>query len=209
MTETPLAYADRVRTLLGYRTVSQLLADDHNVFIDPFSALLSAHAQIGRGNMFSPNVRIDAVADSLHIGDRNCFFEGTRIDATGGGRVTIGADNEFGPHAVALLANRAGAVITVGCRVRLMGRVDVAGASRLEDGSQIIGDISAANISLAGGGSHRDADPDLRGAVLKGRGRATGVVLARGHVINGDGDFAAAAVEAQSFYHPRTRSADT
>jgi len=203
MTETPLAYADRVRTQRGYRTVSQLLADDHNIFIDPFSVLLSAHARIGTGNVFFPNVRIDADADSVRIGDDNRFFEGTRIDATGGGRVSIGADNEFGPHAVALLANRPDAVITVGSRVRLIGSVDVAGASTLGDGSQILGDVSAVHVSLAGGGSHRDPDPDLRGAVLKGRGRATGLVLARGQVINADGDFATATVEAQSVYHPR------
>lgn len=203
MTETPLAYADRVRTLLGYRTVSELIADDRNVFIDPYSALLSVHARIGTGNVFSPNVRIDAESDALRIGDGNRFFEGTRIEATDGGRVSIGADNEFGPHAVALLANRHDAVITVVSRVRLIGRIDLAGASTLGDGSQILGDVTAVNVSLVGGGSHRDPDPDLRGAVLKGRGRATGLTLARGHVINADGDFATAAVEAQSVYHPR------
>ena len=192
-----------VLMLLGYRTVSELLADDHNVFIDPYSALLSVHARIGTGNVFSPNVRIDAESDALRIGDGNRFFEGTRIEATDGGRVSIGADNEFGPHAVALLANRHDAVITVGSRVRLIGRIDLAGASTLGDGSQILGDVTAVNVSLVGGGSHRDPDPDLRGAVLKGRGRATGLTLARGHVINADGSFATAAVEAQSVYHPR------
>jgi len=208
MAETPLTYADRARALQGYRTVSRLIADDDNVFLDPYSALISDHAHIGTGNVFYPNVRIDAVPSSLRIGDDNRFFEGTRIDATGGGRVDIGDTNEFGPHAVALLANRPDATITVGNRVRLRGTIDVAGASTLEDGSQILGDISAVNVALTGGGSHREADPDLRGAVLKGRGRATGVAVARGHVINGDGDFATAAVEAQSVYHPHPRSAE-
>ncbi|MFJ6531116.1 hypothetical protein [Microbacterium sp. NPDC091662] len=203
MTEAPLAYADRVRASRGYLTVSQLIADDLNVFLDPFSTLLSAHARIGTGNVFGPNVRVDADSDALRIGDDNRFFEGTRIEATSGGRVSIGADNEFGPHAVALLANRPDAVIAIGSRVRLIGRIDLAGASTLGDGSQILGDITAVNVALVGGGSHRDPDPDQRGAVLKGRGRASGLTLARGHVINGDGHFATAAVEAQSVYHPR------
>lgn len=204
MTHTPLGYADRVRASRGYRTVSQLIADDLNVFLDPFSALLSAHAEIGTGNVFCPNVRIDADPGTLLIGDDNRFFEGTRIEATGGGRVSIGTDNEFGPHAVALLANRSDSVITIGSRVRLIGRIDLAGASTLGDGSQILGDVTAVNVALASGGSHRDPDPDLRGTVLKGRGRATGLALARGHVINADGDFGTAAVEAQSVYHPRS-----
>jgi acetyltransferase-like isoleucine patch superfamily enzyme len=204
MAETPLAYADRVRTLQGYRTVSRLLADGDNIFIDPFSALISTHARIGTGNVFYPNVRIDAVPGTVRIGDNNRFFEGTRIDATGGGHVAIDSDNEFGPHAVTLMANRPGAAITIRRGVRLLGRIEVAGVSDLEDGSQILGDINAVNVSLAGGGSHREPDPDLRGAVLKGRGRATGIVLGRGQVINGDGDFAASPVEEQSVYHPRT-----
>ncbi|MGH3689447.1 MAG: hypothetical protein ACRDT7_04750 [Microbacterium sp.] len=204
MAENPLAYADRVRMLQGYRTVSQLLADGDNVFLDPYSVLISTHARIGVENVFYPNVRIDAVSETLRIGDDNRFFEGTRIDATGGGRVTIDSDNEFGPHAVALMANRLGAAITIGRGVRLLGRIDVAGVSELGHGTQILGDINAVNVSLVGGGSHREPDPDLRGAVLKGRGRATGIVLGRGHVINGDGDFAVCPVESQSVYHPRT-----
>ena len=202
MTETPLAYADRVRADRGYLTVSELIADTRNVFLDPHSTLLSSHVRMGTGNVFFPNVRFDADSDSLLIGDRNQFFEGTRIDARAGGRIAIGGENEFGPHAVTLLGNRPDSTVTVGDRVRLRGKIDVAGASRLGDGCQILGDVSAMSVELGGGGSYRDVDPDLRGAVLKGRGHASRIVLHQGQVINGDGDFAAAAIERQSVYHP-------
>ncbi|MGO4487432.1 hypothetical protein [Microbacterium sp. 2RAF4] len=95
MTETPLAYADRVRADRGYLTVSELIADVGNVFLDPCSTLVSTHARMGSGNVFFPNVRLDADPESLRIGDRNHFFEGTRIAAGGGGRIDIGDDNEF------------------------------------------------------------------------------------------------------------------
>lgn len=207
MTETPLAYADRVRADRGYLTASELIADTRNVFLDPYSTLVSAHVHMGTGNVFFPNVRFDADPDSLLIGDRNHFFEGTRIDARAGGRIDIGAENEFGPHAVTLLGNRPDSTVTVGDRVRLRGKIDVAGASRLGDGCQILGDVSAESVELGGGGSYRDADPDLRGAVLKGRGHASRIVLLRGQVVNGEGEFAAAAIERQSVYHPRPDSA--
>lgn len=203
MTETPLAYADRVRADRDYVTVTELIADARNVFLDPYSTLVSAHAHIGTGNVFFPNVRLDADLESLRIGDRNHFFEGTRIAAGGGGRIDIGDDNEFGPHAVTVLADRPDSTIAVRSLVRLRGRIDLSGASVLEDGSQILGDVSAISVELGGGSSYQDADPDRRGAVLKGRGRAARIVLRRGQVINGDGDFAAAAVECQSVYRPR------
>ncbi|MFD8768280.1 hypothetical protein [Microbacterium oxydans] len=164
MTETPLAYTDRVRADRGYLTVSELIADAQNVFLDPYSTLVSAHVRTGTGNVFFPHVRFDAGPDSL--------------------------------------LNRPDSTVTVGDRVRLRGKIDVAGASRLGDGCQILGDVSAISVDLGGGGSYRDVDPDLRGAVLKGRGHASRIVLHQGHVINGDGDFAAAAIERQAVYHP-------
>ncbi|PRB03237.1 hypothetical protein CQ047_17490 [Microbacterium sp. MYb72] len=207
MHEDLLAHMDRIRSTLGYRPVSDLLADAENVFIDPFSALVSRQARIGSGNIFYPHVRIDAGAGVLTIGDRNRFFEGTRMDAADDGSIEIGDENEFGPHAVAVLANTPGAAISIGHRIRLRGRIDVLGTTRLEDGSQILGDITAVDVSLAGGDSYADPDPDARGAVLKGRGRAKGITLDIGTVINGDGDLALFPVEAQSVYHPKPADA--
>lgn len=208
MPENLVAYADRTRERLGYIGVSEIIADTRNTVIDPYSVLISKHVQIGTGNVFYPGVRIDAEPGSTQIGNNNRFFEGSRIDATRGGRLVIGDDNAIGPHAVALLVNRAGAVTTIGNRTRLLGRVDIIGTCVLEDGSQIIGDISAMNIMLSGGDDHGGPDPDLRGAVLKGRGRASSITLSRGKVINGDGDFALAPVEDQSVYHPRASGSE-
>lgn len=68
------------------------------------------------------------------------------------------------------------------------------------------GAISAQSVQPAGGDDFTGPDPpDLRGAVLKGTGLARGIRLAAGDVMNGLGDLAAAPVERQLAYHPRSR----
>ena len=191
------------RSEWGYRTVDDLVADASNSYLDPLSTLISVNAVLGEGNLFYPGVRIDAERDSFELGDGNRVGEGTRMDATNGGRLTIGNYNEIGPHSVVFLINRDGARTVVGDGTRLLGRVEIIGTCDLGTGAQILGDITAVNVTLAGGGCFDERDPDLRGAVLKGVGRAAGLSLGAGEVISGAGDFAHAAVERQSVHHPR------
>lgn len=203
MSDQFLEIIERTREAAGYRSVRELLEDDSNTYLDPFSTLISVHAVLGNGNTFMPNVRIDAARDSLVLGNRNRIGEGTRFEVINGGRLRIEDDNLIGPHAVAFLMNRAAARTVVGSGTRLVGRVDVIGSCQLGHGTQVIGDVTVTNVILGAGGSHEEPDPDQRGAVLKGHGRANGLRLDAGQVVNGAGDFSLALVERQSSYHPK------
>ncbi len=66
----------------------------------------------------------------------------------------------------------------------------------------MLGQITAQQVALGAGEDFSYPDPDGRGAVLKGFGKARGLTLDPGEVINGTGDFADAPLERQRTYHP-------
>jgi NDP-sugar pyrophosphorylase family protein len=192
---------DAARPAAGFRTSGEMadLAKTCRIF-DPASTLVSRSVVIAPGNVIYPGVVIEAGAGAVVVvGEGNLFWPGTTIVARSG-RIAIGARNEFGPGGATLLLDageisvgddgryREGAVIHAGCR--------------LGSGSQVLGPIQVQDCVLDAGGSHCDAAVDLRGAVLKGAGRARGLHVGRGRVILGEGRFDAEDVKAQSFFHP-------
>ncbi|BAJ29061.1 MULTISPECIES: hypothetical protein [Kitasatospora] len=200
-----LAELDAGRERAGLRTVTELLelARHGTVLHDPFSALVSRRVVLGTGNTLYPGVTLECDEDSVcELGDGNVLRPGTAVLAAAGGTVRIGSGNLIGDGGARLKANRSDAEVRVGDRTRLAGGPEVVGRSLIGDGCQLIGAITAQSVRLAGGGDHTHPDPDGRGAVLKGFGLARGLVLERGEVVNGAGDFAAAPVERQRAYHP-------
>ncbi len=198
------AFVDDLRRAHGLMTLDQIadLAARGNVVFDPFSTLIAAAARIGTGNVFHPCVTIDcAPGGDLVIGDGNLFHANTTVVAETG-PVTIGSGNQFGEGGFVAKANRVGADIRIGDHGRYLGGAAVFGACRLGDGSQILGAITADDCMLAGGGSHREPDPDRRAGLLKGTGVARGLTVRVGHVIVGHGGFRQADEEPQRIHHP-------
>ncbi|HEY7175287.1 MAG TPA: hypothetical protein VH442_10245 [Micromonosporaceae bacterium] len=196
----------RRRALLTTAEVGRIDGD----VLDPSSLILSARVRLGTGNVFYPSVVIECDdASECVIGDGNVFWPGTVILAQSGGAIQIADANEFGPGGAAVKANApgkanaAGNTIRIGSRCRPTNGAEILGQSDLGDGSQVLGAISALSVRLGAGADHTHAEPDERGAVLKGAGTARELVLRRGDVVNGVGDFGMAPVERQSHYHPR------
>jgi hypothetical protein len=196
---------DEMRRGQGYLSLAETLAlaDRGNVVLDPFSLLIGSGVTIGAGNIFYPNVTI---AGTVAIGDGNTFHSGTALFAAGG-RIAIGSRNQFGEGGFTARADGASALIEVGDDGRYLGGVSVSAPAQLGSGTQILGAVAVQGCVLAPGGSFAEPDPDARGAVLKGVGRARGLRLAKGQVIQGDGVFDAKNVKPQSFYHPSKPSA--
>jgi hypothetical protein len=180
-----IATLDRIRTARGFLTVAETLAltDSGNVVLDPFSLLVSRGVRIGGGNVFYPGVTL--ICDA-------------------GGTIVVGSDNQFGEGGFTARAE-GGATIEIGDRGRYMLGASVTGPAQLGSGSQILGAIALQDCVLGAGGTFRDPDPDARGAVLKGVGRARSLRLARGQVIQGNGAFDAADIKPQSFFHPKVQ----
>jgi hypothetical protein len=199
------AKLDRVRAGQGYLTLAETFAlvDRGNAVLDPFSLLIGRDAAIGSGNLFYPNVTIGG-AGTITIGDENTFHSGSALFAAGG-RIVVGSQNQFGEGGFTAKADRPGAAIEIGDHGRYVGGAAVYGAAQLGSGSQILGAIAVQDCWLAAGGSFAELDPDARGAVLKGVGRARGLTLARGEVIQGNGVFDAKDIKWQSFYHPTAK----
>jgi hypothetical protein len=194
------AKLDQIRADQGYLSLAETLAlaDRRNMVLDPFSLLIGRNVTIGTRNIFYPNVTI---AGAVAIGDGNTFHSGTALFAPGG-RITIGSRNQLGEGGFTARADGPGDLIEIGEDGRYLGGVWLSGVVQLGSGSQILGAIAAQNCVLAAGGSFAEPNPDARGAVLKGVGRARGLRLATGQVIQGDGVFDASDVKPQSFYHP-------
>jgi hypothetical protein len=204
MTSALIEIVDRTRLARGFLSVGETLALEArgNTILDPFSTLVARDVRIGRDNLFEPNVQLLCHASArLVIGDGNAFHPGTRIEAAAG-LVHIGHRNVFGPGGFSAVTLSPDAEITIGDNGRYTLNCAVSGQSGLGSGSQILGPIAVDSCTLGAGGAHDEPDADLRGAVLKGSGRARGLVLRQGQVIQSFGQFDMADVSWQSFFHP-------
>ncbi|WP_344181789.1 hypothetical protein [Kribbella lupini] len=194
---------DQQRRDRGLRTVAEILelAESGTVVLDPYSVLIGTAVVLGKENVLYPGVVIECAEDAeCVLGDRNTLLPGTFIAVGPGGSVVIGDDGRIGEGGARIVAG--GDEVSVGNRTRLSSGAVVVGPAELGDGCQILGQITAQDIVLAGGADHTHPDPDHRGAVLKGFGKARGVQLGVGEVVNGAGDFDDAPVERQRHYHP-------
>ncbi|MFJ9441712.1 hypothetical protein ACIRRH_07550 [Kitasatospora sp. NPDC101235] len=195
---------DRIRHQRGLLTPGELmlLADQDVVVLDPFSALVSRRVTLQAGTVLYPGVTIECDADSsCTLGPGAVLHGGTRVVATGGGRIAIGRRAQIGEGGAVIKAG-AGETVELGDEVRITNGAELAGGCRLGTGAQILGPISARAVELAAGRPHTHPDPDGRGGVLKGHGRARGIRVGVGEVVNGNGDFATAPLERQRTYHP-------
>ncbi len=177
-----------------------------NTLLDPFSLLVSRTVKIGAGNTFYPNVSIIALEEGvIEIGDRNTFFPGCYFLANPGS-ILVGSENEFGDGGFAAKANMPGSRIEIGNTGRYTGGPQVLGHTKLGSGSQVIGPVTVQDCVLHDGESYRGQNPDQRAALLKGSGLARGIVLGRGEVIQGQGNFDQAQVMRQAAFHQRPKA---
>jgi hypothetical protein len=175
------------------------------VVLDPTSTLIARGVMFGGGILIEPNVQLlCAPGGTLIIGDGNTFHPGTRIDAASG-HISIGSRNTFGPGGFTA-TSAAESEIRIGDDGRYTLNCALSGRTTLGSGSQVLGPIAVDACTLGAGGSHREPDPDKRGAVLKGSGRARGLMLAQGQVIQSFGLFDMADVKRQSHFHPPTQA---
>lgn len=172
---------DETRRRAGFLTAAELMKGlgRENEVLDPGSILVSRSVRMGRGNRLYP---------------------GTVIEAGDDGSIEIGDGNRFGPGGCTILAH--GAAVRIGDRGRYSGGASIEAPAELGSGSQVLGPIAARGCTLGAGGDHASADPDARGGVLKGVGRAHGMIVPQGKVIAGEGRFDQSAIQPQSFYHP-------
>lgn len=201
--EAVLKQIDDVRRARGLLTIEETLALSArgNVIFDPYSTLIARGVQIGRDNSLHPNVQLLGLAP-LSIGDGNTLYPGTRIEAVTGS-IQIGHRNEIGDGGFSARTTMPGACITIGDDGRYTLNCALTGLCDLGSGSQILGPVTVDSCTLGAGCSHLEPNADLRGAVLKGTGRARGLTLSRGQVIQGFGLFDKRHLKMQSFYHPK------
>jgi carbonic anhydrase/acetyltransferase-like protein (isoleucine patch superfamily) len=198
---------DEQRTARGLRTVSELLelAESGTIILDPYSVLVGTRVRLGEGNVLYPGVVIECDPESsCELGSGNTLLPGTFIAASAGGSIVIGDNNRIGEGGARIMA--AAARVTVGDRTRISSSPVIVAPAELGRGSQVLGQITAQQVQLAGGADWSHPDPDHRGAVLKGSGKARGLTIAVGEVVNGSGDFALAPIERQRTYHPDSPS---
>ncbi len=199
------ARLDRLRRERGLLTPAELLdlADQGVTVLDPFSVIVSRRVEIGADNVLHPGVVIECDERShCTLGPGNVLYGGTRISATDGGRVTVGARSRIGDGGTRIIAG-AHESIGIGDGVRLMDGAEVTGDSLLGHGSQILGRISARSVELAAGLPYTHPDPDGRGGVIKGIGRAAGALVGTGEVLYDLGaDLIDTEPKRQRLYHP-------
>ncbi len=189
------------KNLLGVEQLIGLRNDDITVF-DPYSTLISTCAQLSAGTIIYPNCMVlCGAAGALSLGQNNVLYPSTVIQA-GAGTIDIGDGNTFGPGGFVSTAMNSGETVKIGNNGRFNSGANVYGNSHLGDGSQILGQISVDGCILGAGGSYREPDPDKRGGVLKGTGRAKKLNLKTGDVIQAFGIFDEQAIERQVVYHP-------
>jgi acetyltransferase-like isoleucine patch superfamily enzyme len=189
---------------LGAEEAVTALGENNTIF-DPYSLLISEGVTIGVGNVFYPNVVIERRGDGkLVIGDDNVFYPGTYI-LSSAGSISIGSSSEFGTGGCTIKATLPDILLTIGDGGRYCDGATIMGKTSLGSGSQILGNITVQGCSLAAGGTFQEPDPDERAAVLKGFGLARDIMLEKGQVVNGSGNFAEQSVEWQHDYHPKPK----
>jgi hypothetical protein len=114
---------DEQRTRRGFLRVAEMLhalTQRGNVILDPFSILISENVEIGTGNIFYPNVILEANrGGSLILGSSNIFYPGAKLLADSG-KIVVGDENEFGDGGVRIKANTSDELIEIGNRGRYM-----------------------------------------------------------------------------------------
>ena len=166
----------------------------------PDAVWISRIAQVGPGATLHPTVVVECDGtSSVIVGEGAVLHPGTRISATNGASVRVGARTTLGPGGCTLVAN--GEELHVGADGRYRMAL-LLGPGTYGDGCQVLGPIEARACTLEGGQPGDAPDVASRGALLKGAGRAAGITLRRGQVVNGAGDFRRAPVEEQTAYHP-------
>jgi UDP-3-O-[3-hydroxymyristoyl] glucosamine N-acyltransferase len=194
---------DQQRRDRGLRTVAEILelAEAGTVVLDPNSVLIGKRVVLGKENVLYPGVVVECAEDAECVfGDRNTLLPGTYVSVQAGGSVVVGNDTRIGEGGARVVAS--GGVVTIGDAVRLSSGALVIAPAELGAGCQVLGQITAQDVVLAGGADLTHPDPDHRGAVLKGFGKARGLQVGVGEVVNGAGDFDDAPVERQRKYHP-------
>lgn len=118
------------------------------------------------------------------------------------GEIIIGSYNNFN-GGISAKSNVPNSKIIFSNNGRYDGKINIFGDCKFGEGSQIIGTINVYNCTLIGGGDYREENPDRRAGLIKGIGTAKNIVVDKGFVVNGFGDFAKAAQELQSNYHKK------
>ncbi|WP_024467824.1 hypothetical protein [Treponema pedis] len=194
---------NRIRAEKGFLSLNELikLQENGNIIFDPFSTLISSDIEIGAENIFYPaSVFIAVNGGKIKIGNANTFAGGGLFVADKG-NLSIGSNNYFGDGPIVIKANFPDSNITIKNYCRVVIGAQVFGKTYIGTGCQIIGRITVQDCFLEDGNSYASADPDLRGAVLKGFGTAKGLKLNTGYVINGQGNFTAENIKKQSYFH--------
>jgi hypothetical protein len=193
------------RTQRGFYSLAELLElrTRANVIFDPFSILISRSLELGSGNIFYPNVVVEAQADGrISIGDENTFLPNTLVRATSG-HISIGSRNIFGEGGASLATSDPKAMLSIGNDGRYCYGAQISGTNDCGDGAQVLGAMLVQGCELGSGGSYAHPDPDQRGGVLKGSGLARNLIIRQGEVINGRLTLTQAMIERQSVYHPK------
>jgi hypothetical protein len=204
-----LSQLDAVRVSRGLLTIDAVLSlvARGNVVFDPFSTLISEHANIGENNVFFPCTYLFCLhPDSeLIVGEGNIFHSGSIFSAETGS-ISIGNRNQFGEGGFIAKANSAGAQIKIEDNGRYLGGASVFGKSTLGSGSQLLGKITVENCTLRAGAPHTEPDPNRRAALLKGQGLARNLDVQAGQVISANGIFRFEDAQPQAVFHPRPTS---
>ncbi len=197
---------DTQRSENGFLTLGETmkLSESGNTVLDPFSTLISMHAKIGSNNVFYPNVTVLADnKDVVTIKDHNIFYPMTYMEATGG-VIEIGSHNQFGPEdGVTIKANGPDTFISIGNYGRYLSGATFLGKSTLGNGSQVLGSITIENCILEQGGSFKEVNPDLRAAVIKGRGLIRNRTINKGDVAVLGEPLPEVIIQKQSDFHPQ------
>ncbi len=166
----------------------------------PDAVWVSVRARVAVGAVLHPTVVVSCDETSEVVVSRGAVLHpGTRISASDGGSVHVGARTTLGPGGCTLVAD--GEDLHLGSDGRYRMAL-IIGPGTYGDGCQVLGPIEARACTLEGGQPGDSPDVASRGALLKGAGRAAGITLRRGQVVNGAGDFRRAPVEEQTAYHP-------
>lgn len=166
----------------------------------PDAVWVSRNARIAPGTVLHPTVVVECDgSSSVTIDEGAVLHPGARISATNGGSVRVGARTALGPGGCTLVADGEDLHLGADGRYRM---ALLLGPGSYGDGCQVLGPIEARDCTLEGGTPGEAPDVVSRGALLKGAGRAAGIRLRRGQVVNGAGDFRRATVEEQTAYHP-------